>query len=293
MRQTDGARLQQRVDAFLTHLSAHGTTPAGTLKAYRTDLAQSVAFLAERGITNIEQLCSSDLHAYRAWLDTRGYATATIARRIVALRAFILFLVQSGALTSDLCTDLPPPLVTRRPRRVLTSAQIERLRALMLREGTADGWRDRAILEVLLATALRASELMALNLADVDLDGATITLHAGGRQARTLALEPETVMALAAYIQVGRPKLLRGQSDAGALFLNQQGERLTRQGCWAMLKTYARTLDLSDLSPELVRQSVATLRFAEGASVGEVQALLGHAAGKTTVVYRPRAVTQA
>ena len=94
-------------------------------------------------------------------------------------------------------------------------------------------------------------------------------------------------MALAVYLRVGRPRLLRTQPETGALFLNQQGERLTRQGCWVVLKTYARSLDLEDLSPELIRQSVAALRFADGASVDEVRALLGHAVRRTTAVYQP------
>ena len=281
--------MQKYLDAFFVHLSADGATPAGTLQAYRTDLTQCVAFLAERGITDIDNLRTDDVQAYRAWLDERGYATATIARRIVALRAFSAFLVQADILASDPCADLPPPAVTRMVRQALTIVQIEALRALMLRDRTPGGWRDRAILEVLLATAVRASDLVALDRGDVDLDGATVTLRGRDGKTRTATFTPEAVMALAAYLQLGRPRLLRGHADEGALFLNQQGERLTRQGCWVVLKAYAEALELDDLSPELIRQSVAVLRFAGGASVDEVQALLGHAVRKTTQVYLPTA----
>lgn len=285
--------MQQLLDAFFVHLSADGTTPAGTLKAYRTDLTQCIAFLTERGITDIQTLRPDDLHAFYAWLKDGGYAVATIARRIVALRAFSTFLVQAGILLADPCADLHPPIVSRTVRQALTIVQIEALRRLMLRNSTPDGWRDRAILEVLLATALRASDVVALNIGDIVLDTASITLRRRGGNTRTLTLTPDAVMALAAYLQLGRPKLLRRQPDDGALFLNQQGERLTRQGCWVVLKSYARTLALDDLSPELIRQSVAALRFADGASVDEVQALLGHAVRKTTVVYQPSATMTA
>jgi integrase/recombinase XerD len=282
--------MQQLLDAFFVHLSADGTTPAGTLKAYRTDLTQCMAFLADRGIGEIDRLQPDDLHAYCAWLEAQGYATATIARRIVALRAFSAFLVTAGTLATDPCADLSPPVVRRTVRQALTIVQIDALRAAMLREGTPDGWRDRAILEVLLATALRASDLVALDVEDIDFDGATVMLQRPARKTRTLALAPEAQMALAAYLQLGRPKLLRGRADERALFLNQHGERLTRQGCWVVLKAYAHALELEDLSPELIRQSVAALRFADGANVDEVQALLGHTVRKTTVVYQPTAV---
>jgi integrase/recombinase XerD len=287
----DTFTMHQLLDAFFVHLSADGTTPAGTLKAYRTDLTQCMAFLADRGITEIDRLQPDDLHAYCAWLEAQGYATATIARRIVALRAFSAFVVTAGTLATDPCADLTPPVVRRTVRQALTIAQIDTLRAMMLRAGTPDGWRDRAVLEVLLATALRASDLVALDIGDIDLDSASVTLRGSAGKTRTLTLAPEAQMALVAYLQLGRPKLLRGQVDHGALFLNQQGERLTRQGCWVVLKVYADALELDDLSPELIRQSVAALRFADGASVDEVQALLGHTVRKTTMVYQPAAVT--
>lgn len=278
--------MQPLLDAFFAHFSADGGAPASTLRAYRTDLTQCVAFLAERGITDIHRLRPDDLQAYSAWLYARGYATATIARRIVALRAFGAFLVHDHILENDPCADLHPPAVTRRVRQALTLAQIDELRALMLRSGTPEGWRDRAILEVLLATALRASDLVALNVGDIMLEEAAATLRGRRGNIRRMALPSEVMMALAAYLQLGRASLLRGQPDDGALFLNQHGERLTRQGCWVVLKAYARDLGLNALSPELIRQSVAALRFAEGASVGEVQALLGHAARRTTEIYQ-------
>jgi integrase/recombinase XerD len=285
--------MQKLLDAFCVHLSADGTTPAGTLKAYRTDLTQCIGFLADRGITEIDALRPDDLHAYRTWLEEQGYAAATIARRIVALRAFSSFLVGAGILATDPCADLHSPVVTRTVRQALTIVQIEALRTQILLEGSPEGWRDRAILEVLLSTAVRASDLVALDMGDIDLEGASMTLRRRGGKTRTLTLAPEAQMALAAYLQLGRPKLLRGQLDTGALFLNRQGERLTRQGCWVVLKAYARSLGLDDLSPELIRQSVAAQRFTDGASVDDVQALLGHAVRKTTTVYQLRSAATA
>jgi integrase/recombinase XerD len=278
--------MQQLLDTFFAHLSADGTTPASTLRAYRTDLTQCIAFLSDRGITDIQALRRDDVHAFCAWLHAQGYANATIARRVVALRAFSTFLCKTGALADDLCAELRPPALTRTMGATVTPAQIEALRALMLRDSTPDGWRDRAMLEVLLATALRASDLVALDVDDSMLEAATLTVRGRGGKTRTLALTPAAVMALATYLQIARPKLQRAHMNERALFLNQRGERLTRQGCWVVLKQYARQLDLDGVTLEVLRQSVAVQRFADGATVDEVQRLLGHVVRKTTAVYQ-------
>jgi integrase/recombinase XerD len=278
--------MQKLIDTFLAHLSADGATPASTLKAYRTDLTQCVTFLTDRGITDIQALQADDLEAFCAWLGIQGYAKATIARRIVALRSFSAFLCETGLLPDDLCAELHPPVVSRTLRATMTLEQIGALRECMLRDNGADGWRNRAMLEVLLATALRTSDLVALNVGDIALEAATVTARGRGGKIRTLALTPAAVMALAAYLQIARPKLLRAQDSQPALFLNHQGERLTRQGCWVVLKQHARQLGLDDVTPELLRQSVAAQRFADGATVDEVQVLLGHAVRKTTAMYQ-------
>jgi integrase/recombinase XerD len=166
----------------------------------------------------------------------------------------------------------------------VTPEQIAALRAFMQRDTTAEGWRDRAMLELLLATALRASEIVTLDLGDAALEAARVTTR--GRKPRALALTPAAVMTLATYLQLARPKLLRARASESALFLNHQGERLTRQGYWVALKQHARQIGLDSITPEALRQSVAAQRFADGATMDEVQALLGHAVRKTTAAYQ-------
>lgn len=277
--------MQHVLDAFLSYLSIDGTTPASTLTAYRTDLTQCITFLAGQGISSVQALQPDHLHAFYVWLQEQGYATATIARRVVSLRAFSAFLLAAGILAFDLCANLSPPTVTRTLRSTVTLEQIGTLRAFMLRDAEIDGWRDRAMLEVLLATALRASDLVALDVDNIALEAATITIQRRDDSTRTFALPPVAIMALVAYLQLARPKLLRAQTSETALFVNQRGERLTRQGCWAILKDHARRLGLDGVTPEVLRQSVAVHRFTAGATVDEVQELLGHATRKTTAVY--------
>src|SRR2546421_1572029 len=112
--------MQQTLDAFFVHLSADGGTPASTLTAYRTDLTQCMTFLADRGITDIQAILPDDMQAFCAWLEAQRYAPATIARRIVAMRAFSTFLVAAGVLNTDLCANLRPPAVTRTLRSTVT-----------------------------------------------------------------------------------------------------------------------------------------------------------------------------
>jgi integrase/recombinase XerD len=276
--------MQHTLDAFFVYLSADGATPASTLTAYRTDLAQCMTFLADRGISDIQTIQPDDMQAFCAWLEAQPYAPATIARRIVALRAFSAFLVAAGMLATDPCAHLRPPVVTRALRSAVTPEQINALRAFMQRNTTAEGWRDRAMLEVQLATALRASDVVALDVGDVALEAAIVTVR--GKKNRMLALTPAAVMTLATYFQVARPKLLRAHASEPALFLNHQGQRLSRQGYWVVLKQHARQLGLDGITPESLRQSVAAQRFADGATMDEVQALLGHAVRKTTAVYQ-------
>jgi site-specific recombinase XerD len=126
-------------------------------------------------------------------------------RRIDAMRAFSAFFVAAGMLTTDLCANLRPPLVTRTLRSTVTPEQISALRAFMQQDTMAEGWRDRAMLEVLLATALRAGHLVALDVGDSALEAATVTVR--GRKTRTLALTPAAVMTLATYLHVARPSL--------------------------------------------------------------------------------------
>jgi integrase/recombinase XerD len=204
--------MHDALDLFLAHLSADGATPANTLQAYRTDLTQLVIFLTDRGIVEANVLHPDHLQAFCAWLEEHGYATATIARRIVALRAFSTFLVQTGILVADPCLDLHPPSVTRSSRQVLTPEQFNSLRDLMVRRATPDGWRDRAMLEVLVATALRASDLIALDVSDIDLEAATVTVGSRTSKTRRVPVTPAATMALATYLQLGRPKLL-GSAD--------------------------------------------------------------------------------
>lgn len=268
--------MQEVLQAFFDYLGADGATPRNTLTAYRTDLRQFAAFLTAGGVTDVHAIRLAELQAFCAWLQERGYATATIARRVTALRAFGGFLVQTAVLPSNPADGLQGPTPPRRAPRVLTPQQLDALRVLTVQRMTPDGWRDRVLLEVLAATALRVSEVVALDLDDIDVDAATIRVQRRDGTERQVALSPGGVMAIVTYLQLGRPNMPSSDSTPSALLLNCHGQRLTRQGVWSILQRYARQLQIGALSPDLLRQSTAAHRLADGTARAEVRALLGH-----------------
>jgi integrase/recombinase XerD len=278
--------MQEVLRAFFDHLGADGTTPPNTLTAYRTDLRQFAAFLADCGITDVQAIQLDDMQAFCAWLEERGYAKATVARRVTALRAFGGFLVQTAVLASNPAQGLQVPAPPRLVPRVLTPQQVDALRTLTVRRMTPDGWRDRVLLEVLAATALRVSEVVAIDLDDIDVLSASVRVRRRNGSDRQVTLSADAVMAIVTYLQLGRPNMLPSESTESALLLNCHGQRLTRQGVWAILQRYARQLQLDELSPEVLRQSAAVHRLAAGASVDEVRALLGHSTQAATLIYQ-------
>jgi integrase/recombinase XerD len=242
------------VETFLALLCADRATPANTVAAYRTDLMQFATFASEQGVADVAALQIDHMQAFCTWLHTQGYAAATIARRIAALRAFGTYLVQAGRLPTNPAHDLARPRLPRRTADTLSEAQIQALRAAMLQEATPEGWRDRALLDVLATTGLRASALVALDLTDLVLEQSIVRVREARGAVRSLRLTPEAVMALATYVQLGRQHFLKRDANEPALLLNCRGQRLTRQGCWEILQKYARQLRLDGVSLEQLRQ---------------------------------------
>ncbi len=245
--------MKQVVDQFLHQLAADGTVPHNTLTAYRTDLLQFATFLRDHAATSVVTLES--MQAFCSWLYDQDYAAATIARRITALRALGAFLVQTGMLPSNPGDQLRPPLRTRTIPHLLTPMQLQALCAQPLGEEAPESWRDCAMLHLLTATTLRVSDLLALNLDHVALETGMLRLPDTRGDGQPILLPPLVVMALATYLTLGRPRLLGDNAAEVALFVNQRGQRLTRQGCWGIIKKHAQRLALDDVTPERLRQA--------------------------------------
>jgi integrase/recombinase XerD len=281
------------VDDFLTYIATERGLSPNTVSAYRRDLATWTAYCRGRQL-DPAKADGDDVTDFLAALREgrapahKPLAPSSVARMLVALRSLYKFLVREDYLEFDPTGRIGSP---KQPRSLPKAIRLDEVEALLdLPAGDLLGRRDRAILETLYGAGLRISELVGLDVDDVDLDAAALLVRAGkGNKSRRVPLGSMAKGAVAAYSTQSRPELVRrGREGRGrsALFLNARGGRLSRQGCWKILKGYARGADLDDrVSPHTLRHSFATHMLDAGADIRVVQELLGHASLATTQVY--------
>ncbi len=278
--------MDEQVEVFLQHLAEKRGLSVNTTAAYRTDLEQFCAFLHERGLENWQAVGHDDMLAFLLFLRERRYANSTVARRTAAVKSFYAFLTGEGVVPSDPTEQIDSPKVDRYLPKALSPHQVDELLELPLREPTPERLRDKAMLELLYATGMRVSELVALNLRDLNMEAECVRCVGKGGRERILPVGGSALTGLEEYLDIARPQLSRGNAQKiDALFLNHRGKRLTRQGFWLILKGYAEELGLEDLTPHTLRHSFAVHMINGGADIRSVQALLGHASLSTTQIY--------
>ncbi len=278
--------MQEHVEQFLTHITIErGMTP-NTTAAYRTDLEQFVAFLNDQGLISWAGVTHDHMLSFLLFLRERRYANSTVARRTAAVKSFFAYLVTNGTVAADPTEQIDSPKVDRFLPRAISPHQVDELLELPLRTSSPEGLRDKAMLELLYATGMRVSELVALNLNDIDMENATVRCTGKGGRERVLPLNMTAHTALEEYFDIARNQLARSsEQKTDALFLNHRGKRLTRQGFWLILKGYAEEVGLDELTPHMLRHSFAAHMLSNGADLREVQGLLGHASLSTTQIY--------
>jgi integrase/recombinase XerD len=270
------------VDEFLERLRVEDGAAALTVSAYRRDLRRLAEFVSTRRRTP-ETARSADLVDYLAALQARGLGPRTLGRQLAAIRGLYRFARAAGHRRDDPAAQLESPRLPRRLPRALSRSD-----AAALVDGagaeTPRGLRDRALLELLYGAGLRASEAIGLRPGDLDLHGQFLLCHGKGSRQRLVPLGGAARRALAAYLERGRPALLR-RGDPGRLFLNQHGRALSRQGLWLLVRAHARRAGVRRAFPHALRHSFASHLLEGGADLRSVQALLGHADIGTTEVY--------
>ncbi len=284
--------MQENVRAFLNHLSVESGASPNTIAAYRNDLEQLVEHATGppqngRRIEAWPQVDQPFLSEYVVSLYGRGYSATTVARKIASVKSFFSYMVDEGEVVRDPTERLSTPRVGRTLPKALSVDEVERLLQEPLKLSTPEAMRDTAMLELLYASGLRVSELINLDLRDINTAEQNVRCLGKGSKERIVPLYQRAVDAVVAYIEKSRPKLLGPRKQAGvALFVNRRGERLTRQGFWLILKGYGRQAGIkSSITPHTLRHSFATHLLAGGASLRNVQELLGHASISTTQVY--------
>ncbi len=277
--------MQTHLKQFLNYMQYERGYAANTLAAYRRDLEQLRTFMVTQDLQSWAALSPELLERFGAMLQTQAYSPATVARKIAAARSFLHFLFTEGIITQELTEWLPQPKVGRRLPHALSQEEIEQLLEAAAGQETPLKLRDQALLEVLYATGLRATEAIALRASDVDLNSGVLRCMGKGSKERLIPLHPRACQILSRYLKEARPFLLTNAGEP-ILFLNRVGQPLTRQGLWFIIQQYAREAGLEDrVTPHTLRHSFATHLLDGGADLREVQEFLGHASITTTQIY--------
>ncbi|HET6829978.1 MAG TPA: site-specific tyrosine recombinase [Solirubrobacterales bacterium] len=286
--QPPDARFEALLLDFLAYLEFERGLSRNTLTAYRTDLLQYGSFLAERG-TSATDAVGADVAEFLAGLaigdESRpACGAATLNRKTACLRSFYRHLRRGELIGVDPTADVRPPKKGRPLPKVLGYSEVKRLLDSVSGADPAD-LRDRAILEVMYGCGLRASETVGLETGSIDLERGFLRAHGKGSKERIVPVGREAVAAVRRYLRSGRPELAAG-SDVRALFLNQRGGPLTRQGLYKVIQGRARAVGLAErMSPHTLRHSFATHLLSGGCDLRSVQEMLGHADVATTQIY--------
>lgn len=270
------------IEAFLQYLSKDKGYSQNTLAAYRNDLAQMAAFMraeqAQGIVTSYDQL----LKSYLLKLREKRYCVATTARKVASAKSFFRFMVDSGRMKENPAQNLPSPQVSRRAMKFLSDSEYQKLLAEAVKLQTPEAKRDVVMLELLYATGLRISELVSLNVSNIDLNRNCVRINAK----RQVPFDSRLGRILANFLRSDRLDLLYDENEQ-ALFLNRRGKRLTRQGLWQIIKGYASKAGLSErVTPQALRHSFARRKLQNGADLRQLQQLLGHAYISTTRIYK-------
>lgn len=276
--------MKKLIHEFINYLSVERGLAMNTLESYGRDLRQYSQYLAQGEDSDLDSVSRATIINYLMYLQSQGKATATIARRLAALKAFYQFLVREKRIKSDPTANLESPKLEKRLPKVLTVQEVERL--LAQPDSTQPACiRDRAMLELLYATGIRVSELVSLNVADVNLESGYIKCYGKGSKDRIVPLGSLAIQSTRAYVNSARQRLVKDRDEV-ALFVNHHGHRLTRQGFWKIVKKYADDAKIDkEITPHTLRHSFATHLLENGADLRSVQEMLGHADISTTQIY--------
>ena len=285
--------MEPTISSFSQHLIVEKGFSRNTSEAYRNDLQQFWAYVqgARNGETDGENPWRAvDVDLLNQYIGDlrgrKGYRDTTTARKVASLKSFFGFLAENGNITEDPTEALGSPRVGRSLPKCLTEEEVTQLLDLVSHPGSPEARRDATILELLYATGMRVSELVSLNVHDIDLADSRMRCWGKGAKERVVYLYPKALTELKRYLTEARPSLLGKRNGETALFVNHRGERLTRQWVWNILKAYGEKAAIGQrITPHTLRHSFATHLLQNGASLRHVQELLGHSSISTTQVY--------
>ena len=271
------------IKSFVSYLRDVKKTSRNTEISYQRDLMQLKSFLEDKGITEVEKVTKTSLNSYILFLEKEGKATTTISRELASMKAFFNFMFKEGRIRKDPAELLKAPKIEKKAPVILS---VNEVNALLDQPGmtTSKEIRDKAMLELLYATGIRVSELIGLELSDLNMQVGYITCRDGQKE-RMVPFGKPAKQALSVYLEKGRSQLLKGK-ESQWLFTNCSGKAMSRQGFWKIIKSYARRAGIEeDITPHILRHSFAAHLIENGADLRSVQEMLGHSDISTTQIY--------
>jgi integrase/recombinase XerD len=272
--------MEQYINDFIAYMQNVKYATKNTLQAYQNDLKKLQSFFEKQKITSVAKISETNLNSYILTLEKEGLSPSSVSRNIAALKAFLLYLIKHQIILEDPSERIKPPKVQKKSPQVIGTSVVDKL----LNQpdiSTKKGIRDRAILELLYATGVKVSEIIAIKVSDISLSGRYITC--GERRERSIPFGKSAKAALQEYLDIRLQHFDKNNSDI--LFLNSSGEQLSRQGLWKILKLYAKAAGLSEINPNMIRHSFAAHMIDNGADLGSVQEFLGHSDVTATQLY--------
>ena len=271
------------ISAYPAYLALEKHASANTLSSYIRDLNQFRTWLLDSGITDLRKVKKEAINEYLLHMTQIGKSPATVTRSTASIKSFYAYLLQSGAIKANPAKSVAAMKVERKYPEILTNREVE----LFLEQPKCvdeKGFRDHAMLELLYATGIRVSELIGLNVEDVNLSAGFIRCTSRGKE-RIVPLYHTAVKALEDYVRNIRPRIIADEEEH-ALFVNMNGERMSRQGFWKIIKYYQEKAEIDkDITPHTLRHSFAVHLLENGADLRSIQEMLGHADISSTQIY--------
>lgn len=274
--------MDKQIKLFLEFIQNDKKLSSNTLQSYKRDILQYQNYI-DKNKLNYLKIDTEQLNKYLKSLSKVGKKPSTISRNLATIRAFYQFLVRTKKIKKDPTDGVHSPKVEKKIPSVLTAKEVE---LLLEQPKNIDlkGIRDKAMLEFAYATGMRVTEIISLNIDDVNVEESYVTCNTGNKK-RNIPLGSISLQALVDYIEKARPVLIKAENDK-ALFVNINGKRLTRQGFWKIVKYYKEQAHISkDITPHVLRHSFATHLLRNGADLKSIQTMLGHSDISSTQVY--------
>ena len=274
--------MDKQIVSFLEFIENDKKLSDNTLQSYRRDVLQYQKYVEENKI-NYTKVKQDDIKTYLQYLQDINKKASTISRNLASIRLFYQYELRNNKVKADPTEGIQSPKIEKRVPSILTSQEVS---LLLEQPKNVDlkGIRDKAMLEFAYATGMRVTEIISLNIEDVNLVGGYVTCKNGSKQ-RNIPLGTMSLKALKEYIEESRPIMIKSEKEK-ALFVNINGRRLTRQGFWKIIKYYKEQAHITkDITPHVLRHSFATHLLQNGADLKAIQTMLGHSDISSTQVY--------